>query len=126
MSEKLKDRLNKKGREQETNDDRFTLEQVNEYFDIDITEREADYLIKVTRKSDGKNMLIYMGICEFPNYIDWWYGMEVVPADDDTMRYALKKGPTPISKPDPELSDVQEIHLWVEMFICEHPYAFKR
>lgn len=108
------------------NDDQIKLlEDVNEYFDIEVTETETEFLVGVKRKSDGEDMMLSMGLCDFPEYIDYWYGMEAVHADDGSHRYALKKGNKPIDKPDPELSDVQEIHLWVEMFICEHPYAFK-
>lgn len=100
------------------------LDEVNEYFDIEVTETETEFLVGVKRKS-GEDMMLSMGICEFPNYIDYWYGMEAVHANDGSHRYALKKGDKPIPKPDPQLSDVQEIHLWIEMFICEHHYAFK-
>ena len=78
----------------------------------------------VKRKS-GEDMLFHMGLCDFPEYIDWWYGIKVVPADDGSKRYALKKGTSPIPKPDPKVSDVDEIKIWIKLFICEHPYAFR-
>ena len=38
-----------------------TLKEIEDYFDIDITERDDDYLIKVTRRSDKKGHGIYNG-----------------------------------------------------------------
>jgi hypothetical protein len=86
------------------------LKEVEDFFGIDITERGNDYLIKVTRKSDGRDMALTMAICEFVQYMDWWYGIEA--------RY--DEGGCVVAKE----CGIEEMRLHMRMYLYEHRKIF--
>ena len=86
------------------------LAEVEDFFDIDITERENDYLIRVTRKSDGKDMEFPMALCEFVWYMDWWY---------DT-KASYDDGGCAVAKE----CDMEEMRLRIRMYLFEHSRIF--
>ena len=101
------------------------LEDVSRYFDIDVEEMETHFYVGVKRRSDGKDMLMNMGLCDFPIYMDWWYGIEVTPPYDYSQRYTLIKNTPEDPQPDDKDPTVADVRFWIEMFIFEHKYAFK-
>ncbi|GEM_PF-1015782 len=86
------------------------LEEVEDVFDIDITEREADYDIKVTRRYDGRDMAMPMALCEFVWYMDWWYDTKAEYADSGVV--VEKK------------CDIDEMRLRMRMYLFEHRNIF--
>jgi hypothetical protein len=92
------------------NDNKQALIEVEDDFVIDITERETVYVIKVTRRSDGKDMALTMAICEFAKYMEWWY--------DTKAEYA--EGGAVVDKK----CDIDEMRLRMRMYIYEHREIF--
>ncbi|WP_296790320.1 hypothetical protein [Ruminococcus sp.] len=92
------------------NDDKQVLIEVEDDFVIDITERETVYVIKVTRRSDGKDMALTMAICEFAKYMEWWY--------DTKAEYA--EGGAAVEKK----CDIYEMRLRIRMYLYENRKAF--
>lgn len=89
-----------------------TLKEIEDYFDIDITERDDDYLIKVIRRSDGRDMVLTMAICEFAWYMDWWY--------DTAARY--DEGGCVVAKE----CDMDEMRERMRMYLYENRDIFQK
>ena len=85
------------------------LKEVEDYFDIDITERDDDYVIKVTRKSDKKDMEFTMHLCEFVWYMDWWY--DTAASFDDGCVVAKE-------------CDIEEMRVRMRMYLYENRKIF--
>lgn len=100
-------------------------EDVSRYFDIDVEEMETHFYVGVKRRSDGKDMQYSMEKCDFPVYMDFFYGIEATPPYDYLQRYTLIKNTSEDPQPDDKDPTVADVREWIETFIFENMANFK-